>query len=61
MKIPWRSISSTPVEVEIEGLIFVISPISQNEWIGLNQPSIKEKEEELKEWITETLKNINVI
>lgn len=32
MQIPWKNLSNSPVDVQLDGVYIIISPINQKEW-----------------------------
>lgn len=45
MKIPWKSISTSSVEIELSGLYLLLTPKSKNSWDKLEIDFIKRRRE----------------
>ena len=58
LQVPWKSLSSSPVEVNLEGVYLIISPKNKTEWTFVDYNTIIKKIELIEKFVNEYLQKI---
>ena len=61
VKLPWKSLGSKPVEVKLEDVYIIVSPLNSNEWRNFDFNSVTKRLAKLEKFVKECLQKINVI
>lgn len=57
MKIPWKSLTTSKIEVLLEGFELVVSEIPVSEWVCKNNKIIEKRKKEIEDYCNAVIKD----
>lgn len=61
LKVPWKNLSSAPVEVYLDGVYLILSPKHESQWEFKDFKAFKEKFENINEYANVTIPFFDIV